>query len=241
MTDSAFYVYAYFRLDGSPCYIGKGKGNRWRHQGKSGRNLHFRRICEQAKKGGQNLPCEKLADGISEQEALALEMFFIAAIGRRIDGSGPLVNLSIGGESGFNGGIHREESKAITSAKLKGRPKTPEHIAAAAAGQRGCKKSFGWWSTEEGRAKQRTNNPRYGAISPHSEETKVKIRAARVLQTNFGKRSKDYQPSAETRARLSAAATADWALRRADQVRKQVTISNTWASHNSVRYSVATA
>lgn len=35
MTDDAtFYVYLISRLDGRPLYVGKGKGARWRHQGK---------------------------------------------------------------------------------------------------------------------------------------------------------------------------------------------------------------
>ena len=256
MTNSAFYVYAYFRLDGSPCYVGKGKGERWRHRGSYGRNVHFVRIHAQAKRLGQVLPCVKLIEGLSEREALDLEAFFIAAIGREVDG-GPLVNLTVGGETGPTGykwtaeqrrnhkprlgKLSTPESRALVSAKLKGRPKTPEHIANAAAARRGVKNKAGWWSTEEGRAKQKANNPRYGAISPHSEETKAKIRAARALQTNFGKRSKDYQPSAETRAKLSAAATADWAARKSDATRMKVTISSSWASQNSVRFPVMAA
>ena len=256
MTDSAFYVYAYFRLDGSPCYVGKGIGERWRHRGSYGRNVHFVRIHAQAKRLGQALPCVKLVEGLSEREALDLEAFFIAAIGCEVDG-GPLVNLTMGGETGptgykwtaeqrknhapRRGKVHTLETRVLMSRASKGKKKSPEHIANAAAAQRGGTKSSGWWSTAEGRAKQKANNK--GGFQKghrHSEETIDKIRAARALQTNVVG-NKGFKPSAETRAKLSAAATADWAMRRSDAMRKQVTISISWASQNSVRFPVMAA
>ena len=94
-----FYVYAFLRPDGTPCYIGKGKGNRWRHDGKYGRNLHLRRIIANAKESGQPLERIKLIENMSEADALSMEAFFIAAVGREAQG-GPLVNLTDGGEVG---------------------------------------------------------------------------------------------------------------------------------------------
>jgi hypothetical protein len=225
MTD-AFYVYAYFRLDGSPCYIGKGKGDRWRHRGSSGRNLHFLRIRDQAKAIGKDLPCEKLIEGLSDQEALDLEAFLIAAIGRECDGN-PLVNLSVGGDRGPVGyrytpeqseahGARRRGKRlssewcAAISASLKGKPKSAKHAAAAAAAQRGGTKASGWWSTEEGRAKQKANNHGRGN-NPHSKETIETIRRASIRQ------------------HASA------------QARKCVLISNIWAAQNSCRYQVSAA
>lgn len=51
--------------------------------------------------------------------------------------------------------------------------------------QRGLKKSSGWWSTSEGREKQRQNN--HGNRSPRSLETRQKIREARAKQVVIAK------------------------------------------------------
>lgn len=95
---SDFYVYLLRRPDGRPCYVGKGRGRRWRRHAKQATNPHLANIY--AKAGGE-LPAEKLAEGLSESEAFALEMSMIAAIGR--EPNGPLVNMTDGGEgpSGF--------------------------------------------------------------------------------------------------------------------------------------------
>jgi hypothetical protein len=170
-----FYVYAYYRLDGTPCYIGKGTGDRWVNRGKTGRNPHFLRIVAQAHNAGNKLPKEKIAEGLTEQEALDLEAFFIAAIGREVDG-GPLVNLSVGGDSGPVGYKWTEEQRrahgakrpktlsaewrAAISAGIKGKPKSIQHVAAQADSQRGTKKKSGWWATKEGREK---HNAKTGA------------------------------------------------------------------------------
>lgn len=220
MTERAFYVYAIFRPDGSPCYVGKGKGDRWRHNGKYGRNYHLLRIVAKAKAEGQEIVRVKLAEDLTEGEALDLEAFFIASVGREAHG-GPLVNLSDGGDRGpvgfkwtpelnainprFRGKSHRPESRELTSAALKGRPKTAEHIAKAGAARRGITQVSGWWSTEEGRAKQRANNSGH-AGHKHSPETVEKIRRATIRQ-------------------FASA-----------QARKAVQTSSTWANLNSVRY-----
>lgn len=169
MSNSPFYVYAFFRADGTPCYIGKGKGVRMGQNGKSGRSTYLRNILL-----SEDVERVKLIDGLTEDEALSMERFFIAAIGRKVDGTGPLVNITPGGDRGFRGGRHTDESKAKMSAAQKGRPKTPEHIAAAAAGAVGKQMSSGWWSTEEGRAKQRENN-RGHTGHKHSIKTRQRI------------------------------------------------------------------
>jgi uncharacterized protein YaiI (UPF0178 family) len=89
-----FYVYILFRLDGRPCYVGKGKGNRWQDHDRYASNIHLRRII--AKSGGP-LPGVIVRDGLTEDEAYATEIAFIAAIGREANG-GPLVNMTDGGE-----------------------------------------------------------------------------------------------------------------------------------------------
>lgn len=212
MTDAAiFYVYLISRLDGQPLYVGKGKGNRWRHHGKYGRNKHLLYIMAQAKAEGRELPRMKIREGLTEDKAFEYERAVIAFFGREDLGTGMLVNLTEGGDgpSGYRysdeeRARHSERMKnrtmspdwrANVSAGLKGKKKTPEHIAAAAVGQRGSKKSHGWWSTEEGRAKQRQNNP-----------------------TPF---KKGHSHSPETLAKLSASGAAYWAKRRAAEAAKE--------------------
>jgi len=193
--DANFYVYAYLRPDGRPCYVGKGKGKRWQHRGKCGRNKHFLSIRAQAKAAGLEMPCIKLVEGFTDEQAKQIERDLILLIGREANG-GPLVNLTDGGD-GASGYKPTPETLAKHSANRKGRtlspewcaaisaamPKTkaPEHVASQAASQRGGTKKSGWWSTEEGRAKQRANNPGHTGHH-HSPETKEIIRRATIRQ-----------------------------------------------------------
>jgi hypothetical protein len=220
MTKEAFYVYAYFRLDGTPCYVGKGKGERWRHRGKYGRNKHFLNIRAQAKAIGLDLPCIKLVEGLTDAEAMQIELDLIHLVGREANG-GPLVNLTDGGDgaSGYRytpeqreaHGAKRRGRKlspewcAAISAALKGKPKADSHIAAAAAARHGIKNKSGWWATEEGRAKQRQNN-RGHTGHKHSPETILVIKFARMRQ----------------------------------DARAKVKVSPMWATQNSVRYQRST-
>src|SRR6516162_8389728 len=184
-----FYIYVLFRLNGEPCYVGKGFGDRWlwheRHPNHHNKNLL--NIVNQAKKLCKELPKVKIRQKLTEAEAFDLEKIFIKVIGRKIHG-GPLVNLTGGGdgESGkvytpqqienfINGARNRprptSESNTKRSIALKGRKKSAEHIAKVAEANRGKKKKRGWWSTEEGRAKQQANNPG-NTGHRHSEKTK---------------------------------------------------------------------
>jgi len=91
-----FYVYCLFRLDGRPCYIGKGKGDRFTYhfKPKERRNPHLVSIIEKA---GGALPVVLLHSGLDERTAFEYEKIFITTIGRELRG-GPLVNLTDGGE-----------------------------------------------------------------------------------------------------------------------------------------------
>jgi hypothetical protein len=94
-----FYVYIYFRLNGIPCYIGKGSGLRWRRHNWNSGNPHLKAIAKQAR---GKLPVIIIRDGLTADEAFAIEVAFIAAIGRADLGTGPLVNLTDGGDGTSN-------------------------------------------------------------------------------------------------------------------------------------------
>lgn len=59
-------------------------------------------------------------------EAVELELKYIAQYGRRCDGSGCLVNITIGGDGGALGVIQSEEHKRKVSEKNRGKVRTPE-------------------------------------------------------------------------------------------------------------------
>lgn len=115
---SPFYVYVLFRpWDGSPFYVGKGRGNRWMEHAagrKNTRNRHLLSIFNKAQKLGLEVPRVKVRDDLTEQEAFAIESALIAAIGRRDRVGGPLANLTDGGE-GASGNILSAESRAKIS------------------------------------------------------------------------------------------------------------------------------
>lgn len=102
-----FYIYCYIRKDGTPYYIGKGKGKRaWEKQ------------------NHQSVPADEnkiviLEANLTEIGALALERRLIRWFGRKDLGTGILINLTDGGE-GFTGAKHTEEYKAKMSKQNSG-------------------------------------------------------------------------------------------------------------------------
>ena len=107
MSLNEFYTYAYLRLDGTPYYIGKGKGNR-----------AFR------KRRGFNPPKDTsriliLKKDLTEEDAFKHEIYMIALYGRKELGPGILHNRTNGGD-GPSGLIQSEESRKKISEAIKG-------------------------------------------------------------------------------------------------------------------------
>jgi len=120
---SDFYVYVIFRPDGMPCYVGKGCGSRWMHHERKGKCSNHRLAQIIAKADGP-LPKVKLREKLTSAEACAIEVAFIAAIGR--GRHGPLVNMTNGGE-GLGGVPMTDEIKGKIARANKGRRFTEEH------------------------------------------------------------------------------------------------------------------
>jgi hypothetical protein len=102
-----YYTYAYLRKDGTPYYIGKGKGSRAtdRHD-RSGRNI--------------TPPIERivyLKYFDEENEAFLHEKYMIYVLGRKNLGTGILWNLSDGGAGGDTGYLGSPEHKKLMSEK----------------------------------------------------------------------------------------------------------------------------
>lgn len=119
-----FYVYVVFRIDGSPCYVGKGKTQKF--QCLDRRYIHLRRSHNQwlrriVSKEGE-VPIVTIRSGLSEPEAFEIEIALIKAIGRHPNG--PLVNMTDGGD-GLVG--LSAETRAKMSASKRGVIFSPEH------------------------------------------------------------------------------------------------------------------
>jgi len=162
-----YYVYAYLRsyesVRGpkySPYYIGKGcKDRAFSNQ----RSIQA--------------PVDKsfivfLQEGMTEQEAFALEKYAISLYGRIDKNSGTLWNLTDGGE-GSSGLVMPENVKQKIAQKLTGQRRPPEVIEKIAKARIGFKHSQ---ETKEKMSRSRTGLKR----KPHTEEAKQKISQNKV-------------------------------------------------------------
>lgn len=124
---TAFYTYIWFRKDGSPHYVGKGRG---------GRAFASRKSHRPPKDTGLIV----LQPQPSEKAALGAEIALIAQYGRKDLGTGCLRNMSNGGVGGALTGIALEkmrtskigqhlspETKRRISEALNAKPKSAEH------------------------------------------------------------------------------------------------------------------
>ena len=114
-----YYTYAYLREDGTPYYIGKGKGYRCNYG--TGKN------CNPPKDRSRII---KLKQNLTEEEAIKHEIYMIALFGKKCDGSGILMNIADGGNAPpkICGDIHHmktEEYRKRVSEKLTGRKGHP--------------------------------------------------------------------------------------------------------------------
>jgi hypothetical protein len=120
-----YYTYKYVRSDGTPYYIGKGKGNRAYDSHKRSNGAEIR------PKDRSQIIIVK--NNLSEQQAWDLEKELILKYGRQDIGTGILLNLKEGGEQG-SGFRWSEQDKLKMSEERTGRKLGPNSVSSPLIG-----------------------------------------------------------------------------------------------------------
>lgn len=127
---NSFYVYAHFTPGAQfPFYIGKGKGKRaWVS---SNRSNWWKSTTNK-----YGLEVRILFSNLTEQMAFFLEKEMISRYGVQKEGSGCLINITLGG-GGISGYKHTDETKQKIGMASKGKTLSKEHIKKLKAATKG--------------------------------------------------------------------------------------------------------
>lgn len=219
-TEPIYYVYVYVdpRVQGTfdyaadlkfeyePFYVGKGKGSRSSSHLRLKRYnnpLKVSRIAELTQLGYKLMDfILKIKEGLYEKDAFEVEQKTIKGIGRICDGTGPLTNLTMGGDGGDTftnnpnkelirgkckamlGKKHSEASLALIkknhSKHWLGKKQSEQVIKKRADKLRGRpSEKKGTRISESTKQKIKENSARYWLGKHHSPETKEKLREKR--------------------------------------------------------------
>ena len=151
-----YYTYAYLREDGTPYYVGKGKGIR----------IHSKsnRIFNPPPKSRRIY----LKQNLTEEEAFKHEIYMISILGRKDLGTGILHNKSNGGIGGgtMKGKNHSQKSKKLISDANSGRIHTKKSRENMSKSHKGLKLTKKWI---ENRTQSRCKNKKYIIIKDNDK------------------------------------------------------------------------
>lgn len=145
----SFYVYI-LSVQGLPFYVGKGCGNRDQAHELEARNTliditHYYNsgkilVIREAVAKGNQIGIERVFTTTNNRDALDFEKATIRSIGCQFDKTGPLTNLTYGGEGG---GGHRLslETRAKMSAAQRGKSLSKEHRIKLSLSHKGIQQS----------------------------------------------------------------------------------------------------
>jgi hypothetical protein len=154
-----FYTYAYLREDGTPYYVGKGRGTR----------VYYKRTLE-VKPPRNKERIIFLKKNLTEDAAFKHEIYMISVLGRKDLGTGILRNKTNGGE-GVSGAIISDSTRQKRSERFKGN-KNPmygkKHSEESRLKMKESRKGM-TYSEEHNRKLAEARK------KPHSEETKKKL------------------------------------------------------------------
>lgn len=183
-----FYVYAWLRTDGTPFYVGKGRGGRDMEEGAS-RNKFFTNIVAKIRKNGQEPRVVRWQHGLLEGDAHRLETAYIKLFGRRDLGTGVLCNLTDGGE-GAVGALHSDETRAKRSIALRGKKRSAETRSKMSESKRGENHPFfGETRSAETRAKMSAAARKKYEDQEERDKRSVALRGRTYSETTLAKMS----------------------------------------------------
>ena len=124
------YVYGDYTFEYEPFYVGKGCGDRYKRHlecllSEKFDTYFYRKIRKIEKETCGDPIILKIEENLSEQEAFDSEIFFIWGIGRYNINTGPLTNLTDGGE-GSSGTVYTKEQNERNRLRNIGRKHTEE-------------------------------------------------------------------------------------------------------------------
>lgn len=165
------FIYEEFKFNFEPFYVGKGTGNRTETTKQDNSNSYKFNKINMITESGLEIITIKLSEDLTEQESFEIEINAIKKIGKIIDGKGPLVNFSDGGNGGDNITYHPDYEKIVKKMSLSKIGEKNSFF-----GKKHSEKTLKLLSDLNKGKQCGSKNPFYG--KKHTEESKKKVSEA---------------------------------------------------------------